>query len=186
MTFQKMFLGTATLLVLAFAAATPAHADPLLFSNVRILQNNGNAQVDLFSNPNRTILANPSINFLVDVSGQLARGTNNDLKLIYTEAGSAPVELTYTIPLFGTVDPPFTLLFSFTSPGMIPAGTAATLTVDILGSSPDFVIPGGPNAGARVDSYTYSFQVAPVPEPATIILFGTALLGVARRVRSRR
>lgn len=33
---------------------------------------------------------------------------------------------------------------------------------------------------------TYNFQPAPVPEPVTILLFGTGLAGVAARVRKRR
>jgi hypothetical protein len=62
-----------------------------------------------------------------------------------------------------------------------------TLTVELLGSSPDFVIPSGPLAGQPVDSYTYSFLVqTAVPEPSTwmLVLSGgiAALFPRARRV----
>jgi hypothetical protein len=77
-------------------------------------------------------------------------------------------------------------LFTVISPGATPLGTSATLTIDILGSSPDFIIPSGPNAGQRVDSQTYSFNVAsPVPEPATLLLLSSGLVGIASGLRRR-
>jgi hypothetical protein len=65
--------------------------------------------------------------------------------------------------------------------------------IELLGSSPDCVIPSGPLTGQAVDSYTYSFLVqTTVPEPSTwmLVLSGgiAALLPTARGVfqRSRR
>ncbi|HEY6119675.1 MAG TPA: PEP-CTERM sorting domain-containing protein [Pyrinomonadaceae bacterium] len=183
-TFQRALI-LAALTVIASAAAPSAKADPLWFSHVVALQNDG-TRIDLFSNPGATILANPQMNFLVNISGLLPPNGTNVLVLTYNETGSAPVVTTYSVPLFGTVNPPFTLLFSFTSPGATPAGTHATLTFDIFGSTPDFVIPSGPNAGQLVDSYTYSFNVAPIPEPATLLLLGTGLVSLSSRARIRR
>jgi len=180
----KTSLVSAAVVFFCFSTARSAKADPLLFANVVALQNGGTTRVDLFGNPG-VILVGPHVNFLVDIAGTLPSGTTNTLLITYTEFGHAPVTQMYSIP-FGGVNPPFTLLFSVTSLGTVPAGTMASLTIDIIGSSPDFVIPSGPDMGRRVDSYTYFFSVAPVPEPVTLLLFGTGLAGISGGLRWRR
>ena len=174
------------LAILIFAGAKGAQADPLFFSNVSALQDNGATTVDLFPNPGTTLIG-PQITFLVDITGNLNPGTTDTLLVSYSEAGGSPIVQTFQIPLFGTVQPPFTLVFSVTSLAASFAGTPATLTLNLLNSNPDFIIPSGPNAGERVDSYTYSFNVSkPVPEPATLALLGFGLSGVLARSRLRR
>src|SRR5262249_13653600 len=110
------------------------------------------------------------------------------LRITYTEAGSGPQVQQFAIPLFGTVPPPFSLVFTFNSPGATFQGVSGNLMLDLLNSSPDFVIPGGPNAGQSVNSYTYNFNVPqPVPEPAGIIALAPTLLPlIAWRTRGRR
>ncbi len=132
------------LAILILASSAGAQADPLFFSNVSALQNNGSTQVDLFSNPGTTLVG-PQINFLVDITGMLPPGTTDTLLLSYSEAGGPPIVQSFQIPLFGSVQPPFRLLFSFTTGSF--AATPATLTLDLLNSNPDFIIPTGPNAG---------------------------------------
>lgn len=172
----------ALLFCLAFGAGT-AKADPITFSNVVALQNGGSSQVDLFSNPGTTIVG-PQLNFLIHVSGVLSSGQVDALRITYTDAGGALFTQTFDIPLFGTVAPPFDLLFTVSSPTFSFQGVAATLTVDLLFSTEDFVIP---NSGQLVDSYTYSFNVAePVPEPTSILLLGASLMGLATRWRMRK
>lgn len=184
-TFRRTILIAVSVMAWALVATPVAKADPLWFSNVRALQNNNSTQVDLFSNPGTTLFG-PHVNFLVDVTGTLPPNIINTLSITYTEAGSPPIVQTFQIPLFDTVNPPFTLLFAFTSPGATIQGTSATLLIDIFGSSPDFVIPSGPGGGQQVDSFTYSFNVAqPVPEPVTLLLFGTGLVAVGGRWRRR-
>jgi hypothetical protein len=181
----KVALILAIGIVCGLAAVPSAKADPLTFSNVLALQNNAATQVDLFSSSGTTLLG-PQVSFLVDITGSLPAGVTNTLLITYLEAGGTPITQTFLIPAFGSIQPPFTQLFTITSPGATFQGVMAMLTIDIIGSSPDFVIPGGPDAGQKVDSYTYTFNVGkPVPEPVSLILFGTGMLGVWRKASKR-
>lgn len=175
-------LGFLMLLVLT---GTTAKADPLLFSNVVAFQNNDTTQVDLFSNPGTTLFG-PALTFSVDITGLLQMGAGDTLTITYTELGSQPIVQSFQIPLFGSIQPPFSLVFSVLSPGANLQGVPATLTIDLLNSSPDFIIPSGPNQGQTVNSYTYSFNVAqPVPEPVTLMTLGGGLAALAVRLRRR-
>lgn len=178
--FHKALFVLAVLLLIAATERT-AMADPLVFSNVTAFQNNDTVQVDLFSNPGTTLLGT-TLTFSVDISGTLAMGAIDTLRITYTELGSSPIVQQFQIPLFGTVNPPFTLIFSFVSPGANPLAIPATLTIDLLSSNPDFVIP----AGQSVNSFTYSFNVAqPVPEPATLFALAASLFALGVRIRRR-
>jgi hypothetical protein len=184
--FKRILACMAIGAVFALFATTDAKADPLVFSNVTAFQNGGLSSTDLFSNPGTMLMGN-QLTFSVDIAGTLPPSSTNTLSITFTEEGQSPVVQTFPIPLFGSTNPPFTLLFSVHSYSANYSGIFANLTVDILGSSPDFVIPGGPNAGQGVDSYTYSFRVAePVPEPTTFVLLGLGMCGLIARVRSRR
>jgi hypothetical protein len=174
---------TAVLLLLPLVHA---QADPLTFSNTIALQQNGLTQIALFANQG-VMLTGPQINFLVDLSGMLPASGSDSLRITFSEAGEAGQELSFQIPLFNSLSLPYTQIFSFTILNQSAVPTNATLRIDILGSSSDFVIPGGPQAGQIVDSYTYSFQVAqPVPEPTTLVLSAVGLAGILARARRRK
>lgn len=171
-------------LAFMFAAADRARADPLTFGNVVGTQ--AGHTVSLFDNPGATFTNGTRVSFLVDVAGTLPHGGADMLRLTVGLADGSTLVQSFAIPIFGTTPPPFTLLASFDFPTYYQA-VPLTLTVDLLNSTPDFVIPSGPNAGQRVDSQTYTFSVVqPVPEPATILLLGTGLAGVIAGARKRR
>ena len=185
--FYMKFVLSVITAIACLAMVPDVRADTLFFSNVVALQNNSATRVDLFSNPGITLVG-PQLSFLVDITGSLPPGGGPQTLLItYVETGGVPITQSFQIPAFGTIPPPFTQLFTITLPGASVEGTMVTLTIDIIGSSPDFVIPSGPNAGQSVNSYTYTFTVTkPVPEPATIILLGSSLIGVGAKLRRRR
>jgi len=180
--FQRITFLLAALAILSVMGVSEVKADPVQFGNVQALQNGGMTSVDLFANPGTTLIG-PQLTFLIPITGTLPPGVTNVLQVTYTEAGSAPIIQNFLIPAFGIVPPPYSQLVTITSPGANFQGVAAALTVDILGVSPDFIIP---NSGLGSDSFTYEFTVVqPVPEPATIILLGTGVFGLLK-VRKRR
>jgi hypothetical protein len=172
--------------VLLLVPLVHAKADPLRFSNTVALQQNGLTRINLYANQG-VILTGPQINFFVDITGMLPASGIDTLRITFSEAGQASQELTFQIPLLNSVPPPYTQMFSFTILNASAIPTNATLRIDILGSAGDFVIPGGPQSGQIVDSYTYSFQVAqPVPEPTTLVLSAVGLAGIWTRARRRK
>ena len=148
-------------------------ADPVSFTNVVALQNDGATQVNLLSNPGVT-LTGPEITFLADITGTVTPGVPTFLRVTYLESGNAPNVQNFQIPAFGTIPPPFTQLFTFSSPGANFQGVDAQLTLEIL------------ETGIPTLSNTYAFRVVqPVPEPTTVALFITGLIGVAGNLKRR-
>ena len=181
---HKALFVFAVLVLLGLMQQT-AMADPLVFSNVTAFQNNNTTQVNLYSNPGTTLIGTV-LTFSVDISGTLALGATDILRITYQELGGAPLVQEFQIPLFGSVNPPFTLIFSVISPGANSVGLPATLTLDLLSSAPDFLIPGGDLQGQLVNSHTFSFNVVdPVPEPATIFALTSGLAALGFRMRRR-
>ena len=164
-------LGLAVAIVFFCLGAAPsANADPVSFGNVLALQNGGLTTINLASNPGVTLFG-PQISFLVDITGDLAPGSSTVLQITYLEGVGPAQVLTFPIPLFDGVPPPYSQLFTITVVSPTFAGTPATLTI---------TIPGG-----RTETFTF-LVAEPVPEPASIILFGLGGLGLWSRLRRSR
>ncbi len=171
--------------IVLLATASAVNADPLTFSNVRALQDNGNTSVNLFGNT--PTLTGTQLSFLVDVSGSLVPGATDTLRITYHDSLGGTVTQDFGIPLFGQFPPPVTVFVSINLPTFSYVAIPATLNIDLLNSSPDFQIP---STQTGVNSYTYSFNVVqPVPEPTSLSLLlgaGPSVLVGVRRARKNK
>src|SRR5215203_1496055 len=181
MSFHKLSM-TLVFVTCGLLCATSATADPLTFSNTALNINGVTPMggIDLFSNPNLVITTtiDGAVVITVRISGDA--GLSDTLRITATNLNGNV--------LLGTSVQTFTLagddqIRSLTLATSNPLnesivlyppsfqGTTIVLTVDLLNTSPDFVIPSGPNAGQQVNSFTYTFTlVEPVPEPASLVL----------------
>jgi len=171
-------------------------ADPLLFFGTHHTIDSSPTRLDLFTNPGATLTPStyewtifpPVMIFgtFVDFAG--GESVTDTIRWTYQEEGTSPRVFSQT---FTTGPDPISLGFVVAFQEIHRTGelVPATLTVDLLHSSPDFLIPGGTSQGQLVDSFTYSFNTqTSVPEPSTLVLLlsgGAAAAAAARRRASR-
>lgn len=197
MSFRKLIMAL-LLVTCGLISAAPAKADGLSFSEVKLLLLNATPPggVDLFANQGFVITApNDIATISIFLTGTLPAGgdtlrisataTNENGTFILMNPNPASLNIPIDQSLVNV-----RVLTGFTFPTSFQ-GTTITFTVDLLNSSPDFIIPSGPNAGQAVNSFTYTFTVVePVPEPATLVLFITGIGGIGvktfRRYRGHR
>jgi len=175
---NQWLLRVCLLLMCSIAGAAESRADPLTFNGTFFAPDSSGNHLDLFSNPG--IVLEPStyggsifpaaLLFGAFVNFDGGASVTDTIRFTYQEAQAAPLLYSQT---FTTGTEPIDLGFAVRFEPIHRTGTLvpATLTVELLGSSPDFVIPSGPFAGQPVDSHTYSFLVqTSVPEPSTRVL----------------
>ncbi len=146
---------------------------------------------------------NAGVDLSTSASGVLARGTLfiNELgDVVFSSgfydlsglAGQTPIGIALTTPAFTVADDvPFLVQFSLTAEGGASLGGRAVSgflnTMMFSQSGPVFNLPegytvNGPNV---VDNRFVGGPVDPVPEPASVLLVGVGLLGLALRARRR-
>jgi hypothetical protein len=185
MSFRKLIMALLLVACGLFSAA-PAKADGLFFSDVKLflLNTTPAGGVDLFANQGFVITAPNSIATVsILLSGTLpAGGDTLHISVVATNENGTfilmnPNPASMNIPIDQSLAN-VRVLTGFIFPTSFQ-GTTITFTVDLLNSSPDFIIPSGPNAGQAVNSFTYTFTVVePVPEPTTLVLLITGIAGI--------
>lgn len=198
MSFRKLSM-TIVFVTCGLLCAASAKAEPLTFSNVALNINGVTPMggIDLFSNPNLVITTTPDGFVVISIRISGDAGLSDTLRITATNQNGNVLLGTsnQTFTLGGDDQVRFLTLAPsnpLNEPGIVlyPAsfnGTTIVLTVDLVNTSPDFVIPSGPNAGQQVNSFTYTFTlVEPVPEPASLVLVTTGLVGAGIRLYKRR
>jgi len=197
MSFRKLSM-TLVFVACGLLCTATAKADPLTFSNVslNIINVTPMGGIDLFSNPNLVIITKPDGIVVISIRVSGDAGLSDIRRVTIADANGNVLAVRDRAFTLEGVDQISGVTLRPSNPLNEAAvviypqsfqGTTLVFTVDLVNTSPDFVIPSGPNAGQLVNSFTYTFTlVEPVPEPASLVLVATGLVGIGTRLYRRK
>lgn len=133
----------------------------------------------LFSIPENTVV--PSVNVLTSFLNSTGNTSFVNIQWVLTSSlSSTRIDQSLITPAIGFLPPSGGTLWGDLLPltaDVIPFSNGASYSVTTPGASGWGQINPNQSSGGEV-SYTLSFTVAPVPEPTSIILFGSSLMGL--------
>jgi len=127
-----------------------------------------------------------------------SQGVDSEISYTVTASGTSITDLILSMAGFGFTDggdvsvaetsvaPPLSLLVFDNATGMVPSDTVTLAGVSSLTVTKDIAVVGGGSGTGHLSVVFNEFSTSNVPEPASMLLLGSGLLGLAGYVRRRR
>jgi PEP-CTERM motif len=127
-----------------------------------------------------------------------SQGVDSEISYTVTASGVSITDLLLSMAGFGFTDggdvsvaetaptPPLSLLVFDNATGMVASDSATFLGVSSLTVTKDIAVVGGGSGTGHLSVVFNEFSTSSVPEPASMLLLGSGLIGLAGFVRRRR